>query len=198
MLERLRVKFKTKELAIGKPHWNFLPLWIVANAISYSIGGIISFFVVDYVQGNLNILLTFAVMSMAIALAQWLVIRKYIFGMGWLWATWIGGTLGGTLSSWASWQLVLTYGDAVEFLTIYSCLRGLTTGIAQSIILKPYSQLADWWMVGTTISWYLTLQVGIFLLDKHLGYFLTFVIGAIYGLLTGLILISLFWLRRRV
>lgn len=190
-------EFKTRELVIARPHRNFLFLWVVANAISYSIGGIISAFVTDYVTGLLGGLLSFAVMSMAIALMQWLVIRKQIRGLGWLWATWLGGTLGGTLSSLVTWQLAIAYGDAIDFLVLYTCLRGLTTGLAQWVVLRKYSHLAQWWIVGTTASWYLSLQVGIFLIDKQLGHFLTLVIGAIYGLLTGITLLLLFWLRRR-
>jgi len=206
LLEQLRLKFKPKKLIIEKPlrklrfrklRWYFLPLWVIANAIGYSGGGVISASVSDYVKGDFGVICSFAVMSMAIALSQWLVIRKYIFGMEWLLATWLGGTVGGTISSWTSWELALRYGETIDFFVMYTCLRGLTTGLAQWKVLRQYFRQADWWIVGTTVSWYISLQVGFFLIDKQGGYFLTIIVGAIYGLLTGMVLLLLFWSRRK-
>jgi len=195
LLEQLRVKFRTKPITIRNLDRIFLPLWVIATAISYAGGGRISAFVTDYITGDLGVCLSFMVMSIAIALAQWLVIRKYISGMGWLWTTIIGGTMGGALSSWASFQLAIIYGDAVDLLTIYVCLRGLSTGLMQWTIIRPYFRRAEWWIVGTTASWYIGVMVGISLVDK-LGYFLTLAIGAIYGLLTGCVLLVLFRISR--
>jgi hypothetical protein len=196
LLKQLRLKFRSKQLVIEnsqrKPHWSFLPLWVVANAIAYSVGGIISFFVNDYVSGDFGIFLTFAVMSIAIALAQWLVIKSQILGWGWLVMTWVGGSFGGFFGSWASFQVAVTYGDAVDFLAIYGCLRGFTTGLAQWTILRKRFKLADWWIVWTTFSWYICIAIGSLLMHK-LGYFLTFFVGGIYGLLTGMGLLLLFW-----
>jgi len=163
----------------------------MATAIGYAGGGKISAWIDDSLKGDFVVFLSFAVMSMAIAVAQWLVIRRYIQGMSWLWMTLIGGTLGGSLSSWASFQLAITYGDAVDFLVVYGCLRGLTTGFAQWFLLKQRFKQSGWWVVGTTASWYISLLVGSLLIQK-LGYFLTLTVGAIYGLLTGIILLLLF------
>ncbi|ELS32127.1 MULTISPECIES: hypothetical protein [Pseudanabaena] len=165
--------------------------WIFATAISYAVGGKISAFVTDYIPGNLGIILSFLVMSMAIALAQWLVLRKRILGMGWLWATLVGGTLGGVFSSWASFWLAVTYGDAVDLLAVYACLRGLSIGFAQWMILKHSFRRSGWWVVGTTFSWYLSVMIGSQLM-QILGYFLTLLVGAIYGLLTGSVLLLFF------
>ena len=163
----------------------------MATAIGYAGGGKISALIDNYVEGNLVIFLSFAVMSMAIAFTQWLVIRRHIRGMSWLWMTLIGGTLGGLLSSWASFQLAITYGDAVDFLLVYGCLRGLTTGFAQWFLLKQSFKHSGWWVVGTTASWYVSVLVGSLMIQK-LGYFLTLTVGAIYGLLTGIVLLLLF------
>lgn len=135
-------------------------------------------------------------MSLAIAVAQWLVIRRYIRGLGWLWTTLVGGAVGGSLSSWASFQLAVTYGDAVDLLVVYGCLRGLTTGFMQWTIIKHHFSQSGWWVVGTTTSWYVGVMVGSLLIAK-LGYFLTLVVGAIYGLLTGCVLLALFWSREK-
>ncbi len=191
MLAKLRVKCRTKTITIRKLNWSFLPLWVIATAISYAVGGRISAFVTDYITGDLGVFLSFTVMSMAIALAQWLVIRRYILGMGWLWTTLIGGSVGGFLSSWASFQLAISYGDAVDLLTIYTCLRGLSTGLMQWVLIKQYFRRSEWWIVGSTASWYIGVMVGLSLVEK-LGYFLTLAIGAIYGLLTGCVLLVLF------
>lgn len=169
-------------------------MWITATAIGTSCGGITSAFVTDYVRGDFGVLLSFAVMSMAIALMQWLVIKRQILGIGWLLTTILGGTLGGFLSSWASFQLAFTYGDAVDFLTIYACLRGFSTGLAQWILLRRYFRRAGWWIVATTASAYISLMVGSLLIFK-LGYFLTVLVGAVYGVLTGLVLLIFFCSR---
>jgi len=183
--------FKGKVTATQKAHWSFLPLWIMATAIGTSGGGITSAFVTDYVRGDFGVFLSFAVMSMAIALMQWLVIRRQILGMGWLLTTWVGGTVGGFLSSWASFQLAFTYGDAADFLTIYTCLRGFTTGVVQWTFLRYKFKRAGWWIVATTASWYLSVMIGSLVMAKQQGYLLTFAIGAIYGLMTGVVLITL-------
>ena len=168
-----------------------MPLWIVATAISYAGGGKISALVTDYITGNLGVFLSFAVMSIAIAVAQWLVIRRHIRGMGWLWMTFLGGSVGGSLSSWASFQLAITYGDAVDLIAMYGCMRGLTTGFAQWFLLRQSFKRSGWWIIGTTASWYVSIMVGV-LLMQTLGNFLTLTVGAIYGLLTGIILLLLF------
>ena len=188
--------FKGKVIATQKAHWSFLPLWIMATAIGTSGGGITSAFVTDYVRGDFGVFLSFAVMSMAIALMQWLVIRRQILGMGWLLTTFLGVSLGGFLSSWASFQLAFTYGDAADFLTIYACLRGFSTGLAQWILLKQYFRGAGWWIAATTASAYISLMVGSLLIFQ-LGYFLTLLVGSIYGILTGIVLLVFFWSRRQ-
>ena len=186
--------FKGEATATQKAHWSFLPLWIMATAIGTSCGGITSAFVTDYVRGDFGVFLSFAVMSMAIALMQWLVIRRQILGMGWLLTTFLGGSLGGGLSSWVSFQLAFTYGDVADFLTIYACLRGFSVGLAQWILLKQYFRGAGWWIAATTASAYISLTIGSLLIFQ-LGYFLTVFVGAIYGVLTGIVLLVFFWFR---
>lgn len=146
-------------------------------------------------SGDFGVILSFAVMSSAIALLQWLVVRKHILGMQWLQTTWIGGTLGGVLSSWASFQLAIVYGDAADLLMIYAGLRGFSIGVAQWAILRKYFKMSGWWIASTTASWYISVMVGSLLIFK-LGYFLTLLVGAIYGTMTGIVLTILF--RRRL
>jgi hypothetical protein len=198
LLAKLRAKFRTfgtKSIIIKKADWSFLPIWIIATAISYAGAGRISAYVTDYITGDLGVFLSFTVMSMAIACAQWLVIRKYISGMGWFWATLIGGSVGASLSSWMSFQLAIAYGDGVDLLTVYTCLRGLSTGLMQWALIKQHFRRSEWWIVGTTASWYIAVMVGISQVEK-LGYFLTLAIGGIYGLLTGVVLLGLFRISR--
>ncbi|MDX2254668.1 MAG: hypothetical protein NW214_04045 [Pseudanabaenaceae cyanobacterium bins.39] len=165
----------------------WIALWTLANAISYAGGGMISAFVTDYITGNLGLLMSFGVMSIAIALAQWLVMRHHIKGIGWLVTTWLGGTLGGYISTWVSFRLSLTYGEAVDFLVIYACLRGFGFGWAQSFAL-PKPQRSPWW-ICTTVSWYASIMFGS-LFVRHLGYLATFTVGTIYGLLTGIFIFT--------
>jgi hypothetical protein len=172
-----------------------MPLWIIATALSYSIGGFISGFVTDYIAGDLGVWSSFAVMSMTMGMAQWLVIRKQLKkqlgGMGWLWATLIGGTVGGRISMMASFQLAIIYGDAIDLVAIYACLRGMSTGLAQWFLLRKRFNHAEWWIVATTVSWYASVMLGR-LLIRDLGYFLTLTVGAVYGLLTGIMFLLLF------
>ena len=191
MLKQFRAKGQTTR----NSYLSFLSLWIVATALGYASGGFVSGIIARTVGSQLGLILSFGIISMAIALAQWLVIRTKIIGRGWLWTTLIGGTLGGAFSSWASFQLAVTYGDAVDLLTIYGCLRGLSTGLAQSLVLRKYSKFADWWIVASTVSWYISILIGSLLMNT-LGHFLIMVVGTIYGLLTGLTLLLILRERR--
>jgi len=168
-----------------------LPLWIIATALGYAIGGRVSAYVHDLIGGNLGVILSFAVMSLAIAFLQWLVIRKYITGLSWFWATLIGGTVGGQFGTCASFQLSMTYGDAVDLVMVYACLRGLSMGGMQWIVLKQYFKESELWILVSTASWYGGVWVGWMLISK-LGDFLTLTIGSVYGLLTGLALLAMF------
>jgi hypothetical protein len=186
----------TRGKAIFAIYWRFLMLWAIANSISYAGGGIISAFVTDYISGDRGVFLSFAVISMAIALGQWLVIRKRIKGLIWLWTTWLGGTFGGFISSWASFELAFTYGDAVDLLVVYACLRGFTTGLCQWLALrKLYQKKSQWWIVITTASWYVSIISGSMLIEKMpaLRYVTTLAIGLIYGIFTGLALCSFYF-----
>jgi hypothetical protein len=153
-------------------------LWIAATSLSYAGGGKISAFVSNNMTGDFVVFLGFALMSLAIAVAQWLVIRRYIRGVGWLWTTVVGGAVGGSLSSWASFQLAVTYGEAVDLLVIYACLRGLTTGFMQWTIIKHHFKRSGWWVVGTTASWYAGVMVGSLLMNK---------LDAFYWLFSGVV-----------
>jgi hypothetical protein len=103
--------------------------------------------------------------------------------------------VGASLSSWMSFQLAIAYGDGVDLLTVYTCLRGLSTGLMQWALIKQHFRRSEWWIVGTTVSWYIAVMVGISQVEK-LGYFLTLAIGGIYGLLTGVVLLGLFRISR--
>ncbi len=189
-------QFRTKGQIIRNSHGGFLLLWTIATAIGYAGGGLLSGAVVRIVGGGWGLFLSFAVISAVLGLTQWLAIRTKIMGTGWLWTTWVGGTLGGAFSSWASFQIAFTYGSAVDLLVIYGCLRGLTTGIAQWIILRRHSKFADWWIVASAVSWYIGVLVGSLLMDK-LGYFLILLVGTIYGVLSGGALMLILWRRRQ-
>lgn len=189
-------KFRAKGRIIRNSNVVFLCLWTGATAIGYAGGGLISGAVARSVGGGLGLVLSFAVISLAIALMQWLAIRTKIIGIGWLWTTWLGGTLGGVFSSWASFQLAITYGDAVDLLVVYGCLRGFSTGLAQSFILRKCSKFADWWIVTSMVSWYISVLIGSLLMNK-LGYFLILLVGAIYGVLSGIALLLILWQRRQ-
>jgi len=189
-------QFRAKGQIIRNSHGGFLLLWTGATAIGYAVGGVISGIVARDVGGQWGLILSFAVISAALGLMQWLVIRPKIKGIGWFGATWLGGTFGGAFSSWASFQIAFTYGDAVDLLVIYGCLRGLTTGVAQWLILRRCSKFADWWIIVSAVSWYVSVLIGSLLMDK-LGYFLILLVGAIYGFLTGCALLLIFGHRRQ-
>ena len=189
-------QFRAKGQIIRNSHTGFLLLWTGATAIGYAVGGLISGEVARTVGGGWGLFLSFAVISAVLGLMQWLVFSTKIRGIGWFWATCLGGTLGGSFSSWASFQIAITYGDAVDLLVIYGCLRGLTTGIAQWLILRRCHNFADWWIVASTVSWYVSILIGSLLMDK-LGHFLILLVGTIYGVLTGSALLLILGHRRQ-
>jgi hypothetical protein len=166
--------------------WQFLPLWIVATCLGFAIGGPVSAFVPEYVSGNLRNALSYGVMSLTIALPQWLVLRGRIRqAYWWLLATTLGGLVGGPVSMLAAWNLSVTFEEVADLFTIFAILRGTTTGIAQWLFLKTQIPHAGWWVIATSFAWYASLTIGFNLARKVMFFSPSAILGVCYGIISG-------------
>ncbi|MEE3716122.1 hypothetical protein V2H45_05110 [Tumidithrix elongata RA019] len=175
--------------------WRFLPLWIVATCLGFAIGGPVSALIPDYVTAiagnNAANILSFGVMSLTIALPQWLVLRGRIRdALWWLVVTTLGGMAGGPISMTIAWNLSITFGDAVDLFAIYAALRGATTGLAQWTFLRVQMPQAGWWAIATSVSWYSSLTIGSKVMFT-LPSFTVAIVGASYGVMTGIVMFLL-------
>jgi hypothetical protein len=122
----------------------FLLLWSLANTVPWLATGLLYYFLP--IGGALAWL--FACLSVGIA--QWLVLQRYISGLGqWPIATFIGGLLGYT-------------GFAASILAalIVPLGTGLSVGIAQWFVLRHKLTGAFWWIFATTLGAIVGLGLG--------------------------------------
>jgi hypothetical protein len=174
--------------------WRFLPLWTVATGVGFAIGGPVSSIVPEYVSGDLGNILGYGVMSLAIAMPQWLVLHSKVnHAYWWLLATTLGGLVGGPASMKIAWDLSIHYEEVVDLFTMFAILRGTTTGIAQWIFLRTQIPQAGWWVIATSIAWYASLTIGFNLAKKVAFITPSAMLGVCYGLITG---IAMFLLLR--
>ncbi|CAN1210500.1 hypothetical protein TUMEXPCC7403_09915 [Tumidithrix helvetica PCC 7403] len=172
--------------------WRFLPLWIVATSLGFAIGGPVSSMVPEYVSGDMGNILGYGVMSLAIALPQWLILRGRIRrAYWWLLVTPLGGLVGGPVSISIAWNLSITFGDAVDLFTIFAVLRGTTTGLAQWIFLRTQIPQAGWWVIATSFAWYVSLTIGFNLARKVIFITPSTILGICYGTISGIVMFVL-------
>lgn len=114
--------------------------------------------------------LTLVISGFMVAVFQWLVLQGRLHRpWRWILLTSIG---------WIAGYLIAFYLLPQELETFTGMILGLTTGIAQWIILRRELHWAGWWIVFSVIGWI----TGLHLLS---GLFLT---GTMAGALTGLCL----------
>ena len=147
--------------------WAFWFLWIMATAWGWILG---SFF-----APGVSLVAT----GIATGVLQWLVLKQRVpRAYRWIPATAIGWTLGGVLASF-----VLP--AELDFLSAF--LLGITTGMAQWVILRQEIQWAGWWPVVNAVAW----MTGMTLFPAPL------LVGVMPGAMTGIALELLLRYARR-
>jgi hypothetical protein len=148
----------SKILALNWALWFF---WIMATTVGWFLGGLIF--------SNL----AFITSGFAVGIFQWLVLQGHI-AHPWRWVV-------ATIAGWTAGYFAVFFGIPQEFATLHGLVMGLTTGLAQWIVLRHELNWSGWWIVFSGIGWTtgLTLFPGVMLT------------GTLVGVLTGLPLIVL-------
>jgi len=122
----------------------FLVVWNLANTLPWLAAGL--FYHYWIAVGGLAWLLA----CLLVAIAQWLVLERYISGLNqWAIATLIGGIIGA--SGFAAFILAAF---------VVPVLTGLAVGIAQWMVLRHKLTAAFWWVFATTTGAIVGLVVG--------------------------------------
>jgi hypothetical protein len=138
--------------------WALWFFWIMATTLGWVLGGLI-------LTG-----LAFVASGFAVGIFQWLVLQgRVAYPWRWIVSTCCGWTIG---------YLITVFGLPHGFEIFDGVIVGLTTGIAQWLILRRELQWAGWWIIFSIIGW----TTGITLFP---GIMLT---GTLAGALTGLTL----------
>lgn len=155
--------------------WRFWFQWVLVTAVSWAVG----------VLGGV-------LFGAVVGVAQWLVLRRHIPRAGW----WV-------LASTVGWFVALNVSGALDRVLdwtlwyISGAVGGMAVGAAQWLVLRRRVARAGWWMLptiaGGCTSWYSTLML--FEINVFLGVVMVeFVSGALYGAITGSVLV---WLLQR-
>ena len=141
--------------------WNLWMQWVLATTVAWLVGWA--------VVGDIGI-------GLVVGLAQWFPLRQ--LGRPAIW--WIPASTVGWLAGWtlivSGW---LVPANASGLSTVISgAVLGLTTGLAQWLVMRLLTRRAGWWIFASIVGW----AVG---LTGLLGASL---VGAVVGALTGFML----------
>ena len=191
-------------------NWRLLLWWVLATAIGFSIGGPI-----EAVLGRSSGMIVVVYVSVGgtgAAALQWLALRRYVSQAGWWVVTGIvGGVAAGAIGVAVGVSAGVTTG-VIEGLAegaargmeagidagmdaagvTMAVLFGAAVGVVQWLVLQRHVEGSGWWMLACGVGWVVSgLAAGI--TDTAAGWT---VLGAVYGAITGCVLVVL--LRRRL
>jgi hypothetical protein len=135
--------------------WAFWFQWMMATTLGWVLG--------RFLLPNL----AFVTIGIALGILQWLILQRR-FRQAWWWiiATTIGWLVGSTI-------ILSLLPDGMDFLA--GIIIGITTGMAQWLILRQEVSWSGWWIVINVVAW----TTGMALLP---GIILT---GVMVGVITG-------------
>lgn len=141
--------------------WTLWFLWIMATALGWIVGG--------FLVGPVGMVAS----GVAIGVMQWLVLKQRIRrDYFWVMATTIGWVIG--------WGIVFAV-LPLQLDFVSGFLVGITTGLAQWLVLRKEVYWAGWWVVISALAW----STGMNLMPG----FLTS--GVLPGAITGIALVLL-------
>jgi len=171
--------------------WVFWVMWVLANSVAWILGmavfWILSFILDPLLQGPFNVLgwgAVGALIGTFFGVNHWFLFRP------------LGNE---TIGKWAHWWFIATiigWGIAIAVMVsigsgeelgfaVLGAIIGISVGIPQWFVLRPYAQRAEWWGLCNTVGWILGLGL-IDWIDQAIGFFLA---GVVSGAVTGAIMI---------
>jgi hypothetical protein len=138
--------------------WALWFFWIMATALGWFLGGLISSPLTLVISGSL------------VGIFQWLVLQGRINRpWRWIFASFCGWTIG---------YFISFYGAFREFDLFDGAIIGLAVGIAQWMILRSELRWTGWWIIFSIVGW----TTGLTLLPGAI------ITGTMAGVLTGIAL----------
>lgn len=122
----------------------FLVVWNLANTLPWLAAGVVyhTFFPIGA--------LAWMLACLGVGVAQWLVLQRYISGIGqWPLATLVGGIIG-----------YAGFAGFILSMFLVPLLTGIAVGVGQWIVLKHKLTAAFWWIVATTVGAIVGLGLG--------------------------------------
>ncbi|MDZ8023381.1 MAG: protein kinase [Nostoc sp. DcaGUA01] len=177
---------------------NFWVRWVLANIIS---GTLVSMVLYFSGEANPNVGVLWFIGSLLAALVgtmQWLVLRQKVYqAASWILGTTAGFAVGAVVSYAVTYNWSENNRHAIAFLGAI-----IVASVGQWLVLRQHVHKAGWWMLTTPISFTVGLFVmvlAIGFLGSVLGYsaniytlvFVIAVLDAVFGALTGVVLVRL-------
>ena len=173
--------------------WMFWLIWVLANSVGWIIGmslvWVLNFLLASFPTGGLHMVgwvVVGALVGAIFGVNQWFIFRP------------LGNN---TIGKWAHWWFVATVigwsigitviigfgaGESLGF-TVTGAVLGIAVGIPQWFVVRPYTQNAEWWAVGSTVGWIMGLAL-LDLLNEAVGFSL---VGVVSGMVTGGVMVWL-------
>ncbi len=183
--------FVAARLAIAKqrgPGWRLWFLWLIASAWAWGMAVVVTGLGELSLRSSPTRLMAafvgVAVAGILVAALQWLLLRKRITGaVRWVLTSFgaaavVGGVIFGVGGFGTDTAWILGTG-----------VYGAVAGILQWLILKPQIPRAGWWVLASTVGWVLGIPAG-----EAVGWN---GLGAVYGVVTGTVLVLLLRQKRR-
>lgn len=203
---------------LRRDSWTLWEWWVLATIVGEFIGiGMIA--VTSAIASHLTTVNTVALLhivgaleGIALGLAQWLVLRRYVKHVGW----WILATMIGAIAAWliglqVTVILILIFSKSAFVTTSAALLKavfglgvwvGTVLGFSQWLVLRTHVRRGALWIVANAFAWgvgLLVAWVGATLVNPGelrfeialVGIATGVTIGVVVGAITGLVLIWL-------
>jgi hypothetical protein len=175
--------------------WTFWLMWVLANTVAWIVGmsvlWVLSFVLDPLTHGSLQLVgwaIAGAFLGGFFGVNQWFLFRPLGENTIGYWANW---WVLATIVGWSMAILVvigLGAGENMGF-AVTGAVFGISVGIPQWFVLRPYAQKAEWWGLSNVMGWILGLAT----LDLLEGGFGLPVAGMVSSALTGGMML---WLLR--
>ena len=180
--------------------WGLWLWWVVAGMVGWAAGWGVGWAVVEFLSTDIAVAGYVGVIAgvTVAGVLQWLVLRRQVAqAVWWIVASIVGGAVvGGVIvavgadtgfAAEAAMARDVDVGWIVE-----AALYGAVLGVLQWLVLRRQVAMSGWWVLASTVGW----VVGDPVCSSLIGFgTLSWVVfGAVYGAITGLVLV---WLLRQ-